>query len=270
MGGCADASRYLMGGDNFGAELYKAPVWCSDDDTMTGNDATIMKFTNMIKRAVANREMPFHEKYRQQCMVDFAGRQFITFNLDAWSKTIIPTLEASTKDKVNFYCWISNDESLPDGHPEKMPEGFFPPKAELESILTGELAYFAAYVRDYIIPEKFRGDNRFGIKSYHDESLVESSYHNSGSAGAQEVVYNYMVEFNKVSEGKANKSWTGNATSLIQAMACIPGFEAITKGLTPKQMNKHLASLQTFPALDIKSETNPVSKIRIWTIKLKE
>jgi hypothetical protein len=267
MGGCADASKYLMGNDNFGADLYRSPVWCSDDDTMTGNDATIMKFTNMVKRAVANREMQFHEKYRQQCMVDFAGRQVVTFNLDAWSKTIIPTLEASTKDKVNFYRLISNDESLPEGHPEKLPAGFFPPQTELEAILKNELAYFARYVLDYVIPEKFLGDTRFGIKAYHDESLVESSYHNSGSASAQEIVHDFMTEHNKVAE---THEWSGTASQLLRGMAAFAGFESVTKGVTSKAMNKHLASLQSFPGLEIKSQTHPVSRLRIWTIKIKE
>jgi hypothetical protein len=259
MGGCADASKYLMGKDSFGAELYKAPVWCSDDDTMTSNEATVMLFTNMVKRAVANRELPFHEKYRQSCLVDFAGRQYVTFNLDAWSKTIVPTLEASTRDKVNFYRLLSGVGD------EKLPDNFFPPN--VEAIIKNELPYYAKYVLDYVIPNKFLGDSRFTIKPYHDEELVESSYHNSGSASAQEIVHDFMTEHNKVSESRI---WTGTASQLLRAMAAIPGFESVTKGVTAKNMNKHLASLESFPALDITSKTHQVSKLRIWTIKLTE
>jgi hypothetical protein len=259
MGGFGDASNFLMGQDSFGGELFAKPVWAVDDQIMNSDSFMLRMFTNFIKKHVANSTHTLHEKYMKKVVVEWYGRLFITCNLDAWSQTILPALEDSITDKVIFYKMC-----------EKLPPDYFP--VDVEEILKREIVPFAAYMRDYKIPDKYRGSSRFRVKSYQEPSLAQAAYQNSGSIGHMEIVVEYLKECHKMKDENVIKDgWRGNATSLIRDIRAIPSMEGFVKNMTPRQMNIHLASLAALhdgTALEL-SEKN-VNRIRIWTIKLKK
>jgi hypothetical protein len=258
MGGVSDASEYLQGHDDFGGELFHCPVWAIDDQTMVSDPHALRLFTSLIKQHVANSTFKMHEKYMKKIEVEHYGMIFTTCNLDAWSQTVLPALEDSIKDKVNFYRLI-----------DKMPDGYF--SIDVETILKRELPFFAAYLRDYQIPEHLLGDVRFGIKAYQDESLAMNAYHNSGSIGHMEIIHNFLVAQSLVNEQVQRAGWRGTATELIGAIRAIPSMEDFVRNMTPRQMNLQLASLNSLQersALEVSEKKNS-SNLRIWTIKLK-
>jgi hypothetical protein len=259
MGGFADAGEYLMGKDSFGGELFQVPVWSVDDQIMNSDSYMLRMFTNYIKKHVANATHNLHEKYMKKCAVEWLGRLFITCNLDAWSQTILPALEDSITDKVNFYKMA-----------ESLPKGYFP--TDVEAVLQREMAYFAAYMRDYKIPEELLGDSRFRVKSYQEPSLAQAAYQNSGSVGHMEIVDEFLKECIKIGNEKvAKQGWSGTATQLIKEIRALPNMERFVSSMSPRQMNIHLSSLVSLgdmPTMVI-SEKN-VKNLRVWTIRLKD
>ena len=259
MGGFADAGEFLTGKDNFGGELFHRPVWAIDDQIMNSDSYMLRMFTNLIKKHVANPTHNLHEKYMKKCAVEWLGRMFITCNLDAWSQTILPALEDSISDKVNFYKMLA-----------ELPERYFP--VDVEEVLTRELPYFAAFMRDYKIPEEHLGDSRFRVKSYQEPSMASAAYQNSGSIGHMEIVLEFLQECIKVNDKYKQEGWSGNATQLIRDIRANPSLERFVANMTPRQMNLHLStlvSLKAIPALDI-SENKTRSNLRVWTIKMRE
>lgn len=262
MGGYADAAPFLMGEDSFGGELFSAPVWSVDDQTMTKSSAAQRAFTHCIKKAVANRAFRYHEKYRMAAMVEWLGRVMTTCNLDAWSQKVLPAMEDSVKDKICLYKLISN--SGEDSEEPFLPASFFP--ENVEEILKEEMPFFLRWLLDYEIPKQFQSSARFGITAYHDEGLVDSAYHNSGSAAAQEIVTQFFHEFLRLREEGELPEWRGTASELMRQMGAIPGFDMLLRGTTAQSMQTHLANLTEFPALDICCETDE-DGLRVFIIR---
>lgn len=256
MGGAVDAASYLMGGDTFGGELYYEPVWAVDDQIMASDQILLRKFTSFLKKSVANPTQSMHEKYRQKVKVEWVGRILVPSNLDAWAQTVLPALEDSIIDKVNFYRLA-----------DSLPLHYFP--KDVEQVLIQEAPYFAACLRDFQIPEHLLGSSRFTIHPYQDESLVESAYHNSGSAGHQEIIVEFLEQLSRVDEKVLVDGWSGTATQLLCAIRSFPSLERTVWGITPRAMNIHLATLEHFPALEVSHTTN-LSKLRVWTLKLRK
>jgi hypothetical protein len=259
MGGFADAGEFLMNKDAFGGELFQKPIWAVDDQIMVTDPNVLRVFTSFVKKHVANMTFTFHEKYMKKMEVEWLGRLFITCNLDAWSQTILPALEDSVSDKVNFYKMVA-----------ELPKGYFP--KDIEELLLRELPFFAAYLRDFVIPEELVGDARFRVIHYQEESLASNAYHNSGSSGNMEVVYEFLKFQSGIDDRVKENGWVGNATQLIGAIRAIPSLEGHVRSMSSRQMNIHLStlmSLKGLKAIEIEETKNAVN-VRVWTIKFKK
>jgi hypothetical protein len=250
MGGSVDACRYLLGEDKFGSQIFHAPIWLINDGTVATDPAKHRLFTEMVKRAVANREHEFHKKFGVPTMVSWLGRVFITGNDDEESIRIIPNLGQSNIDKMMIFRVVAK------------PAVKFPSSSEITKTLDRELPAFCAFLRDHKIPNDLIGDSRFGIKCYNEPSLVRTSIQSSENAWFGEILGDWKHHYFNVSEPKA-EVWKGTAFQLLKAFACDASAEAIVRKLSVDAVGRHLAGLKSKGANIEVDDSGPT---RIWII----
>jgi hypothetical protein len=64
----------------------------------------------------------------------------------------------------------------------------FPKKYDLEDILDKELPHFLAWLEKWKPPEEVLDDDRFGVKSYIDNSIAYAAYDNSSRSQVAELI----------------------------------------------------------------------------------
>lgn len=113
MGGCSEASDFLGSKTQFNKELIESPVWSIDDGTMATEAGGHQKFSEIIKRVVANPYFSFQPKFLDQQRAEWLGRIVVTLNSDASSVRMIPNLDQSLEDKVIVLKFDDNAMSFP-------------------------------------------------------------------------------------------------------------------------------------------------------------
>ena len=175
VGGYADASDYLSGGTKFNKDLGRAAAWVIDDTVSAASFQDQRKATELIKRGVANPRIEFMAKFSDAVTLPWAGRIIVSLNDDANSMSVIPTLDSSNRDKLMAF--------------KICPKPFkFPKKYDLEDILDKELPHFLAWLEKWKPPEEVLDDDRFGVKSYIDNSIAYAAYDNSSRSQVAELI----------------------------------------------------------------------------------
>lgn len=161
MGGGSDAGSYLISGGGFNQELGEVAIWNVDDQAAASDFSDHQRFSAMIKKTTANPEIKYHPKYANSITLRWAGRVVITCNKDTNSLDILPTLDASIKDKLMLF-------KLANRKPD------FPPSAELESRILTELPHFLDWLEQWAPPDSvIKGArNRFGVVEYHHSEIL--------------------------------------------------------------------------------------------------
>jgi hypothetical protein len=199
VGGHRDASRYLCGEDQFNSMLLDAPLWTLHDAVMGNDPRAKEKFSQNLKRAVANREVHARGMYREGVDVPWCGRVFTTMNLDPDSLRMLPSLEITIQEKLLLLK--ANDPGV----------GRFPTDEEVGR----ELPFFGAFLRDFEIPDDMRSD-RFGVRHWHHPDLVEASQVESPTHAAYEILHHWR--HNYFQDGSKTTDWVGTATQLLAAL----------------------------------------------------
>lgn len=253
FGGLAEAGAFLLGEDNFNSELFNAYYWAIDDSEPTSAPDKLRKWTAGIKRAVANGMWRFNEKFKAAGMVEWLGRLVVTLNADPESIQIIPDLSSSIKDKL-IIVRTTEKKSL-----------VFPPRYELAKILEKELPFFARYLLDYQIPEELVGENRFGVKDYADDSIVEVANQSCVLNNFHEIFADWRTEFFKMNPQISE--WSGTAFQFHKSLTEDPRSGQTLKGLTAHRVSSSLTSMlgKKYKGLSAKTSADD-DKLKIWTI----
>jgi hypothetical protein len=249
MGGFVDPVRYLTDGDAFGGHLFEYGWWCIDDQTMVADAGKLRAYTGAIKRMIANPSQEWHMKYRMPTSVEWLGRIFGTLNLDAWSSIVLPTMEDSVADKICFWRWVNNP----------LPNDYF---KGAQARVDKELASFLRYVLDTGV-EEFSGDVRFGVTSFQDPQMRQTSYLNSGSAPMYETIALFL-DYHTAQFGR--DSWTGPTAQLLADMCALPSMSVALRGVTLQNLTRHLTHMESMGNLGISSRMDE-REMRVWTIK---
>jgi len=125
-----------------------------DDSSSANSVESHRRFSQMIKKGVANTRHQYHRKFHDAQTVDWMGRIIDTLNDDPESIQAIPHTDGSILDKISLYKFKDHGIEFP-GH------------VELDAILNQELPHFAAWLLSWTPPEFTRGSERYGVKSYH-------------------------------------------------------------------------------------------------------
>ncbi len=158
IGNFRDPGDFLFGRSVFSGSFMESPILLCDDPAIFQTFALDSRatFFSRIRQLVGAKEHEAHYKYRDAMKIPWAGRIVLTANLDSRLATLLPIFDSGILDKIMLiYC--------EDAVPLEMPD--------LESKIESELPYFARWLMDYSIPEKFR-DIRFGVKAFHDPYLI--------------------------------------------------------------------------------------------------
>jgi biotin operon repressor len=230
VGGFSEGKEYLLGEDTFGSELFDFPLWCVDDATFTAEPKTRRRFSEMIKQMAANRKFRYHAKFRIPLMVEWQRRVIVTCNRDEQSIQMLPDLEISILDKIMFFK--AADKTVE-----------FPAPAELEAILQRELPFFARFLLDYQIPEQCKGDSRFGVKAYHEASLVQTAEQSSLTAEFSEILADWKPDYFNIQPPEA-EFWEGTAYQLQKEISFSQQGAAAMRGYGRGAVGRALAALK--------------------------
>ncbi len=249
MGGAHDAESYLLGKSEFNSQLFDVALWTVDDNSANVDPTTHRRFSAMIKKMAANTTFAYHAKFRIPCAVDWLGRVLVTANDDEQSARIVPDLSISILDKLMLFRTCQK------------PPVDFPSRQQLTAILDRELPHFARFLLNYQIPENCRGPARFGVKAYHEATLLETAEQSSSSAVFKEVVDDWAKDYFR--EKADQLFWEGTSLQFLKKLH--QGDLAISsaiRGLTLETVPRHFMSLKVKGFVGARSE----GAVRLWRI----
>jgi hypothetical protein len=203
VGGFADASDYLSGGTKFNKDLGRAACWVIDDTVSAASFADQRKATELIKRGVANPKIQFMAKYADAVTLPWAGRIILSLNDDPNSMSVLPTMDSSNRDKIMAFK-VSEKPFA------------FPPKQELEAKIDEELPAFAKFLMDWKPPVEVLDDDRFGVKSFIDQSISYAAYDNSSRSQVAELI-DYFAKACR-EQNTEMREWRGTITEFQVAL----------------------------------------------------
>ncbi len=250
MGGHSEAKKFLLGDTNFNSQLFEHGHWVIDDGSVGSSAVLHRYFSEMIKVITANRDMESVAKFGKPSQVAWQGRCGITCNNDAESLRILPRLDINILDKIMLFR----------AAPRTLP---FPSEDAMEKILASELPFFARFLLDFVIPvECLDDDPRFGVKSFHDSSLVASANHTDSAFN--EVLDYWMTEHFTTREPQAD-CWEGTTLELRQEILKDPSMQDTMRAFDLDDMKRRLTKLSSggLFKIDILSADDKRMKFRI-------
>lgn len=258
-GGWAEAGAYLTGKTAFNKEISEMPIWTIDDNESAVDYKEQRRFTELLKKAVANPTVDAHHKGRDSQLVPWTGRVIMGTNLDAHSLSAIPNLDQSNRDKLMAF-------QTPTGETKRMT---FPSNAEIQTILTKELPHFGRWLLDYQPNPKVMGDSRYGVRSYFHPGVEAAARDNSPRQQVLEIIEAFVQEI-RAGDPK-REVWRGTATQLVGQMSDMPilrGFSLLRSGIA---FARDLSSAEEYSKQHEKIRpirSRNTGSGKIWTIDL--
>ena len=218
LGGCADASSYLVDGDKYNSELIETPVWSLDDVANSGNWGEQSRFSKMFKRIIANDGISCRAMYRAPYTTRWTGRIYMTANDDYESINALPRTDINILDKLLFLKtnavkldpWI-NDEDL-----------------------ARELPHFGAWLLAYSPPPAAIG-GRFGVKPWLDPRLGAVLEDLDPKAAGMEIIARFREEL--------DEPWTGTSSDLYDMIVTGSSSSAAKTFSSVRALNWHIKEL---------------------------
>lgn len=248
FGGCAEAAEYLMGETDFNGDLFDAGYWVVDDNAASSDPATRKRWTFTLKKLAANKSLRYHEKFKRATMAECIVRICVTMNCDEVSVQLLPDMDASNLEK----CIIVR--TLPKA------AQVFP--HDLKEILDRELPWLCRWFLDNPVPAHLMGDPRFGLKSFADESLLDTARQSSPQAGFSELLENWKGEW--FGDHDKELYWEGTATELYMAMGSDPRRQMALGKMSADSVGRHLSAMKARGCVWI--ESFRTSANRRWRI----
>lgn len=249
VGAHVDASRFLLGEEPFNSSLFFSALWCVDDTSVSSSEAAHRKFSSAIKSFAANSSWNYNKKYESNLMIPFCGRVLVTLNLDADSSRSLVAVDSSILDKVSFFRAAAT------------PTVVFPKREVIQETLRAELPEFAQWLTQWQVPEELLGESRFGVKAYHEPSLLDKSHQAGRSSSFKELMLDFLIQ-HFAANPKATE-WRGSVTQIMRAISFDPMNEHSIRGLKLEQVSRHLEVLAKEGVVNCRVE-NGSHKVRLW------
>lgn len=243
MGGWADASQYFTAVNEWSNELLTVGVLVIDDDSGSVDSVVRSKFQTRIKRYVANASIYMNGKYMPTGTVPLYNRLVIMLNEDLISKQILPTLDASTKDKISFLlCGNAQFDQFSDIREENRMR------------VRQEIPAFARWLLEHEIPAELK-DKRFGTVARHHPQLLSASMVQGYGQVVLEALSVVMPAFEKPFNGQ------------IRQLLALLGAESkeIEVKMDTQKLQKTLAQLSK-SGYDIKMTADVRTGLHTYTI----
>lgn len=240
VGGFAEANEFLMGTDEFNSELTDVALWVVDDGSIATDFRSHKRFSEMVKRMVANPSIRSNGKFLKANTVLWQGRVVITMNTDAESVRMLPDLDLSLREKIMIF------------RAHDSPQVQFRPQGEMEAMLARELPVLARFLLDYKIPDHCQSsDPRFGVSCYLEESLVNTANQSSVSGTFSEILEEWQRAYFTEREPHA-QTWEGTALQLHKSILLDPTLSEAMKPYNVQAVGRMLVNLASKKVFDIR------------------
>jgi hypothetical protein len=225
MGGSSEASDFLASKTAFNRELIENPVWNIDDGTMAcegGHE----KFSETLKRVVANPFFSYQPKHVDQQRAEWLGRIVVTLNNDASSVRMIPNLDQSLEDKIQVLKFA--DTPIDFG-------------SDVEATITRELPYFLRWICDYQIPTHIVGQNRFGIKAFIHEATRTAALHSGDTGDILEAVSIWVKRSGSALREKHGNEWRGTVAEWLTEVSDDQALRPLVSKYSTRMIGRRFA-----------------------------
>lgn len=253
VGGSSDAADFLLGSTSFNKEISESPLWYVGDAMSATTYADHRKFTEIVKKHVADPHVMAHKKGIDNQMVPWYGRILMTTNLDPHSMTAIPSLDQSNRDKL--MAFKLNSEFRPK----------FGSNSENHALVAKELPHMLRWLLDFEPDPRVMGSPRFGLHSYFHPDIEAAARDNSPRQHVLDVLGLFMREkaFSDM------EKWEGTTIELLGELKEFPGFSGLSMLRNEAQFMRDLSSAEEYTTqhedmLQVRSTSTGQGKK--WTI----
>jgi hypothetical protein len=237
MGGYADASDYFLGTSPWNSTLVNRGIMSIDDSNSTIDYNTSKRFHGKIKAFVANGTIIIHAKYIAVSEVPIRNRLVVTLNEDLLSRSILPGLDGTIRDKVSYLLLSSGKYRRPLNHHTCTIENN---NRKVEE----QMPAFCRWIYEMEIPERWLGETRYGVIAYQHPKLDVSATMQNGFG--LEIMEGLDFALKGEPEG-----FYGHATQLLTLLGTENKF--LGRNLDVKRLARTLTSLAR-DGYDIKLE----------------
>lgn len=225
FGAVGEATRFLLGAEQFNGNLFGTPVWTVDDGSTNADNKSRVLFSQAVKALAANDKFNLRAMYKEENRLPWLGRLVVTMNNDPESLQMLPSTEGNILDKIMLLSTYPTFHQFPTDR-EVLPE----------------LPAFCAYLRDMEIDKTIWVGGRFGIAPHHEAFLLQTATDSLDSTTTREIVLTWAKEYFTADEGKGKAEWVGNPSELLERLNRDDGRRTIVaKAIpVPNVLGKHL------------------------------
>lgn len=253
VGGFAEPNDFLLGTDSFNGELCDCALWTVDDGSMSLDVKSHRRYSEMVKRVVANPSMRCNNKFVKASIVAWLGRLMVTLNTDPKSVQQIPDTDLSLLEKIMIFRAV-----------EKAMVKFLP-KEQMEEMLARELPHLARFLLDYQIPPQCLADDpRFMVREFHEPTLISTANQSSPTGTFAEILVEWQSQYFGT-QNPFQTEWKGSSFHLYRDMSSCPELQDAMKAFPAKTVAQLLVSLAAKKTFDISVEGSEIS--RVFTIR---
>lgn len=180
----ADPGAFMFGKTDFNDEMIEAEHLLMEDPINTTLTKDRVYFGEMVKAVVVNDDNRLHPKGKGAITGTPYWRLSISVNDDPDKMRVLPLITPDIEDKLMIFRVQSIPITFPDTHlngAEIADDILERRKAFREKIYSELPAYAWWLINEWAIPAEIRSE-RFGVKHYHDETLVSDLFEDTPGA----------------------------------------------------------------------------------------
>jgi hypothetical protein len=245
VGGSVDAEPILMKTTNFNKQGAEVALWRCDDAASDGDYQTKLSFAKSLKAMAANPSQLYQPKFRDSIELPFLGRVVVTTNVDPESIRVLPTMDASMKDKIMLFKM--KEDYQPD---------FYDSNYKNEARILKELPHALRHLLDWVPPAEVMDPKykRFGVRAFHHPDLIQAAQtetreyvfseilvpwingkYNEGIKEVEIMASQLLKDLIGLSEGSASVSKDFNVTSVGKQLG-----KLLQQGSVPELKGKRI------------------------------
>lgn len=200
----ADPIQYMTGGTGFNEDIIRAEHLLLEDRHSQTDLKTRRKLGAAVKEFTVNKTQRSHAKGKDAISLDSHHWVSLSVNDEAENLSILPPMDESLKDKISLInCRPAINKEWPgEGKNE-----------ELEKAVLAEIPAFVFYLIEEHKIKDAHYNERFGITSIHDDSLLSKLDRLSPEDGLNIIIDKHWLELS-TSGGKLRREAADIETEL--------------------------------------------------------
>ena len=195
---------YMIGRDNFNAEMLEAELWTVDDETADTSMLARVKFGAEIKKVTANSAMRFRGMMREAVTLTTFKRLFICVNREPDRLMVLPPMDDDIKGKVSMLL-AYNSVMFEEVECHSSVE-----KKKFWKTLCDELPHFLHWLLyEWEAGEDLNG--RFGSREFHHQEIAAELFTLSPEQVLLDQIERALADY---FDSPINEEWQGSAVAL--------------------------------------------------------